>query len=154
MVKTVKTFCYAQSVRTFVGGMNLFSLVGGNPINFADPLGLSKCPSFGDSFRFSFDATNRFFFGFPANITRTAIGIGTAGATARTFGTVTVFQAIRSLGTGGIANLGVRGTLIATGVTTGINTVFVAGALEGGIIIGSGVFAISEALGNKIMGCD
>jgi RHS repeat-associated protein len=137
-----------------LGGMNLYSLVGENPINFVDPLGLSKCPSFGDSFRFASNATRTFAYSVPSYVVRGSVGILTAGITARTFGTVTFLQAVRSVGVGGIANLGVTGTLASGVITSGLHAAAGIIALETGIAIGSGVFAISEALGNKIIGCD
>jgi RHS repeat-associated protein len=144
-IPTLQRFI-AEDPIGFIGGLNLYGYVGNNPINFVDPFGLEKCPSFGDSFRFSLNTSNSFFFGFPMGLARTAIGITTAGATARSFGTVTPLQAVRSLGYGGVANLGIRGTIISAGINTGINSVLVAASLEAGIVVGSSLNAAFETL--------
>ncbi|MBI3302464.1 MAG: RHS repeat-associated core domain-containing protein, partial [Deltaproteobacteria bacterium] len=135
----------------FDGGWNVYAYVGNDPVNFIDPSGLCFGDAFKRNFMFDLKTTNQFFFSFPTGLARTGLGMLTAGATAETFGTVTLFQAIKSLlwpglGPSGIATLGVGGTVGSVLVNTAINGVVVAGALEAGIIVGSAADALGQAL--------
>ncbi|MCD6476356.1 MAG: hypothetical protein J7K85_08885 [Anaerolineaceae bacterium] len=126
----------------FAGGdVNLYGYVVNDPISLKDPYGLD----FATDYTNNLDITNRFFFDGSTKIARTALGTMTSGATARTVGTVTAGQAIRSLfqTPAGIATLGgVSGTLAAAGANTVVNSAGVVIFLEGGIGFGSLVNAI------------
>ncbi|MCJ8503199.1 hypothetical protein, partial [Desulfatitalea alkaliphila] len=79
-----------------------------------------------------------FFFVGVTKLTRTILGLFTSGAVAKTFGTVTVLDLLRSLPKGGIATLnGVGGTIIAVALNVFINTIVAGAALIGGIGFGS-----------------
>ncbi len=69
------------------------------------------------------------------------MGLITSGAVAKSFGTVTPFQAIRSLPSG-VANLGAIGTIASAGFNTALNALLGALALEGGIGFGSMISSI------------
>ena len=128
----------------FGGGSSLvigagISAIGGgsSPETTQNQSGLNIENSFSTDFRNRLETTNDFFFSYPTGLTRTLIGLGTAGSVAESFGTVTTLQALSSLPAGGVANLGISGTLISAGATIVINTSLVALSLETGIIIGS-----------------
>jgi RHS repeat-associated protein len=139
-------------IRFAGGNAGLYVYVANNPMNIIDPSGLCFSTKFMDVFEANFRQTNDFFFSFPTSLSRTALGILTSGAVAKTFGTVTPVEAIRSLlnsnlGVGrGVATLGVSGTLAAAGLNMAINTVAVTLALETGIAIGSAADALGQAL--------
>jgi hypothetical protein len=103
-----------------------------------DPTGLDFVSEYTKNLR----TTNRFFFQGPTRLSRTAVGLVTAGAVAKTFGTVTPLQAILSLPAGGIATLGALGTVGAAALNTALNALLSGIALEAGIGFGSLVSAI------------
>ncbi len=113
-------------------------------------------PTFWDhykaNFEYRFVTTNRFFFAEPTRLARTAVGLVTTGAVARTFGTVSPLRAIISilrpgLGPAGIATLGgVGGTLASAGAHILLN-VFLSGiALEAGIALGAAGGALVDTM--------
>ena len=120
------------------GGINLFLYTHNNSINLIDPFGLDFVTTYTQNLR----TTNQFFFSGFTRLTRTALGMLTAGGIARTYGTVTPFQAIRSLPNGGIANLGILATFASAGTNTTLNAIYGALFLEGGIGFGSLVNAM------------
>jgi hypothetical protein len=103
-----------------------------------DPFGFDFSTDYTRNLR----ATNSFFFQWPTELTRTALGLATAGTVAETFGTVTPLQAIRSLPAGGVASLGALGTIGSAVLNTGLNALLSSFALEGGIGFGSLISAI------------
>jgi hypothetical protein len=90
------------------------------------------------------DMTNQVIFGKHIN---TLIGFATSGTTARAMGTVTPLQvgiAWARTGSLGIANITAAGTVASAGVTVIVNAPVVAGVLEGGILLGSGLNALIQ----------
>ena len=106
--------------------------------------------TFKDRFLENLDLTNSVFFGFPQNFTRTGLGLalGAGNTVSKTFGTVTPFEALRSLFKPGIAGLqrgappfGVRATIISAGLNIAKTSAFLAISLELGIVTGSAIEA-------------
>ena len=135
-------------------------------MNLFDPLGLAPCDcgsnfqsDFKDKFKEVFEPTQDFFFDFPTNLSRTALGLvlGAGTATSNTFGTVG-FGGLRTLASGGIPTLGgVSGTLGSIAINTALATAAVAASLEAGIAAGSaaqaGAFAATNELLRQFQGC-
>ncbi len=97
-----------------------------------------------EHFKNNHDMTNKVFFG---NHVNTAIGFATSGAMARTMGTVSPLQVLINLakrGTLGIANMSAAGTVASAAVNSAVNGIVVGAALEGGILIGSGINALIQ----------
>jgi RHS repeat-associated protein len=134
------------------GSASVYVYVRNDPLNFSDPTGLCFGETFNATFAFNLNTMNHLAFSFPTGVTRFGLGFLTAGATARTFGTVTLGQAIRSvfspgLGPPGIATLGrIEGTIGSLALNTTLNSIAVAGALEIGFVIGSAADALGQAL--------
>ena len=125
------------------GGLNYFSYVQNNPINFTDPLGL-RCKSLKENFDDNRKMTNDVFFG---DHIKTAIGFATSGSVARTVGTVTPLQVLINVARTGslsIANMTTFGTLASAEVNMLVNGALVAGSLEAGIVVGSGIDALIQ----------
>jgi len=134
------------------GGINLFLYANGNPINLIDAEGLD----FFDDYNKNLKGTSRFFFKGVTSLSRTGLGLITSGSFARTMGTVTPVQAVRSLfqTPAGIATLGgVSGTLVAAGAHVVGNTAAGAAFLFGGAGFGSivssiPVYDVDKTIGN------
>ncbi|GBC62884.1 hypothetical protein DENIS_3868 [Desulfonema ishimotonii] len=124
----------------FAGGdTDLYGYCLGDPVNLFDPSGLSYL----ENYQKNSETTNNFFFGSgEGTLSRALIGFITAGGVAQQFGTVTPLQAATSLGEGGIATLGVSGTIGAAAINTAVNAIMSAISLEAGISVGSLVNAI------------
>ena len=140
------------------GDGDVYAYVGNDPIDFFDPSGLFCWETFKSTFSFDLNTMNHLTFSLPTGLVRTGIGLFTAGATSETFGTVTWWQAGKSIlapgmGPRGIATLGgVGGTLGSAALNAALNTVAVAGALEAGFVIGSAADALGQALADDCKG--
>jgi hypothetical protein len=105
-------------------------------VNLSTKPGQAHC--FKGNFSFSFSATNRFFFSGYTRLARTVIGMATGGAVARDTGLTSIGMAWGDLRHGrGVANLGVRGTLMSVGAHATVNAVLSTAALEIGIVVGA-----------------
>jgi RHS repeat-associated protein len=126
----------------------------GGPGNGEGGSGTSALGCFAGNFNFAWKSTNRYFFDGWWRISRTAIGLASAGTVARALGSHTFLQAYVQHGLGGfsirgaVPGLGYRGTAISVGRTVITNTITVTTALEAGITVGSA----ADALGQTIAG--
>lgn len=100
---------------------------------------------------YSAKTTKDFFFRGPTRLARSAVGMITGGAVAKSFGTVPLGELLRSvvhrgLGPPGIATLGgVGGAVGAFGLHVVVNGLVAGSALYGGIELGSHVFGAWQA---------
>ncbi len=95
-----------------------------------------------ENYGFAWRSTSSFFFKGSGRFARTAIGSMTGGAMARGTGLTTIGMAARDLlQWQGVANLGVRGTLMSIAANSLLNGAAVAATLETGITIGAGLDA-------------
>ena len=155
----------AEDPLGFEGGdVNFYGYARNNPINRMDPFGLSSsncgCPtaSFTTNFTNNLLATNKFFFGFPWNFTRTGIGLflGSSTTISNAVGTVTLGQALKSvlLQGQGTSPMTIPNTLASGVINSALGALAVGASLEGGIIIGSALDAGVKALLNLDLRCD
>ena len=94
------------------------------------------------NYGFAWRSTNSFFFKGYGRLARTAIGSMTGGAMARSTGLTTLGMAARDLLQGqGVANLGVRGTVMSVAANSLVNGAAVIVTLKTGITIGAGLDA-------------
>ncbi len=123
------------------GGINMYSYVGANPINYIDPMGLEK-KSFGDRWVYYFQKTNDATIS--NRVIRSLIGIPVS----KEYGALTQSRSLLSWARGGFS--GYRsGAAVLTGLEAGVvglgHTIFVAGIVlesyEVGVAIGSGINA-------------
>ncbi len=115
---------------------NLYRYAADTPVELVDPTGF--CATFAENFSFAMRRTNAFFFEGYTKLARTGLGALTSGAVARTTGLTTIGMALPDLLRGqGVANLGIRGTLLSVGANSVVNGLLATAALEGGIVVGS-----------------
>lgn len=129
--------------------------MGGDPINFVDPSGYCFWSTFKREFGYDWDTTNDFFFEGWTSLSFRGMRMAASGATATTVGTVTAWQAIKSLPTGGVATLGgIPGTIGSAAFNWGVAYAATYGSLKAGIAVGSGLDALIKGLADdKPCGC-
>jgi RHS repeat-associated protein len=130
---------------------NLYAYVGSDPVNFLDPLGLSPLDCFKRKYLENLETTNDFFFSGFTKWSRSAIGFITSGAVARSFGFATLGDLITTYPVG-VANLTLGETAASVALNSAVNSIFVAAALEAGIIVGSAAVGTGAALNDALFG--
>lgn len=104
---------------------------------------------FASNYKFAFMSTNRFFFKWPTSLARTGIGLFTGGFVARSTRLTSPMMLLKDIAKGeALMIMGARAVTISVGVSVATNTVIVAGGLEAGIIVGSGVDAAIQTFKN------
>ncbi|HEX8699915.1 MAG TPA: RHS repeat-associated core domain-containing protein [Myxococcaceae bacterium] len=143
----------AKDPLRFAGGdSNLYAYVAGDPVNLIDPTGLCFSDAFLRTFKYNWNTTTDFFFSFPTSLSRSAVGMITAGSMARTTGFISPITAIRSfigptMGLArGLPTLGAGGTIASGAAGAVVNGAAVSAALAAGIAAGAALNGLFDGL--------